>query len=337
MDEWEDALRGGELLPTGGALAQVEAEVRRRRRRRTVGLVTAGVVATTVAVTALAVLPGGAEPTVATDPSKERPTPAAVPDGSTGAPDPRTFSCPTENRVFTDELPADADQVQEWKRIYAEIVAADFDGFAVHRAEIFTSLGVYVLVTGDEAEARRVLVDEYGVSVVWLWEPDVWGPGSEEEIIHLMADEEAFQPMMQEVKRRTRGLEGSGGIAYWISSGAILVQWKKPVPAEVYALEDIEFKAGGRIVVDGVDHSEKERVRAQNRVVAAFNQGTVDADFSFAGACGDNSGLIVGITPDSLGKRAPELQETLAGIAGMPVMVVAEERALTLQGDVPAG
>lgn len=322
MDEWMDSLRGARLEPTAAAQQRIAEEVRRRRRRRrTVALGVAGAVTALGVGVAAVLLPLSEDRTVVTDvPSPTAPTSGSeAPDG--------LFSCATENMVFADEdLPPTGrttSDLQEWKRVYAEITAAEFDGFAIHRAEIL-QIGVVVLATGDLDEARRVLVGEYGVAVVQQWPPQ-WRGMDEQDLLDLTV-QWALDPVLATARRRTRGIPGSAGFASWTSTAAILVQWKQPVPAEVLALEDIVFKTGGRIVVKGVRYSSREVRQAQRRVHRAARLGEINAEVSMSYGCQDGEGLIVGVAPETLEGRRAALQDQLAEIAGMPVMVVPEER-----------
>lgn len=242
MDEWEDALRGGELLPTGGALAQVEAEVRRRRRRqarrRAVAVTATLATAATTAVVAVLALGGGdSGPAVAKDPS----------------------------RAGLDADAADClDRAVRWDEIWASQVAE--------------------------------------------------GP------------DERLRAAAKDVERRTRGIEGNGGVEASRVTDSVIVRWKEPVPEQVRALADQKAGDGVPIEVVGVAYSPHELAVAANRMHRAFEDGEVTGRMTFSAQCINGMGVLVGITPETLGDRAPELGRKLTDLTGVRVVVVAQEQ-----------
>ncbi len=323
MDDWMEALRGARVEPMAAAHGRIAEEVRRRRaRRRTVGLgVASGATVLSVGIAAVLLPLGGTRPDDAPTPGAPATTASAVPSEAPNDGD--LFSCP-QRIVFRDEAVLVTEYVDasmpRWKRIYAEITAADFDGFAVHRAEII-HIGVVALVTGDVEEAERVLVGEYGVTAVEPWPP---AAGSSVEDVLDLALQRAAQQALAEARRRTRGIPGSAGFGSWASEGLVIVEWKEPVPAEVRALEDLRFEGGGRIAIQGVRYSERDLNRAINRLTRARESGELNV-WGFGGThCADGRGVVVMLTPEDLGDHRAEWQEQLTEIAGMPVMVVGE-------------
>lgn len=334
MEEWMDSLRraDGALRPEAGALAEIGTAVRRRRRRRSAVTAVAAAAATAVVIGGVAIAvrgDGGPRDRVVSDPSVS--TTAADPTSASEEVDPRRFSCPTESKVFDPSAAPvlDNETAQVYKKTYSEIAHRDFEGYALRRIEIFHA-GVFVLVTGDLARAKRELAS-LGVAGVGLWDPN--GPevgldeyGQLEQLIQWR-----LEPILREARRLTRGIPGSAGLAFWRDADAVLVQWKQPVPAEVRALEDIQFKTGGRILVEGVRYSQTDVRRAQGRLGPWLRRTGHWGDWSMAHACGDGSGLVVGMVPSLLAKTdVPSLQAEIAGAVGMPVMVVAEGRPVEL-------
>lgn len=205
MDDWMDALRGARVEPLAAAHGRIAEAVRRRRtRRRTLALgVSSGATVLSVGIAAVLFPLGGAV-------SNDAPTPGAPASSTTAVPsetqnDEGLFSCP-ERIVFRDETVLVTEYVDAsmpgWKRVYSEITAADFDGFAVHRAEII-HIGVVALVTGDVEEAERVLVGEYGVTAVEPWPPATGS--SVEDVLDLTLQRGRKRPL----PRRGAGPAGS--------------------------------------------------------------------------------------------------------------------------------
>lgn len=320
---WSTALRQARdgVQPTPEATDLVLQEVRRRqRRRRQTGLAGFTGVAVLALVAAVVATRSddqlGEDRHVATDPNA---------GGD-------LFSC-ADNPVFTSTADPPNDVLDQWKRELARIQAASFTGFTVAHAEV-TGLGVIALVTGNERIGRSVLTRDYGIAAVYGWDEDA----AETEVDFSGQIRQAVQwtldPVLRAAKRGSRGVEGSSGLSYWTSSGAVLVQWKKPVPQEIRALEDLTFPTGGRIIVREVPFSEKELHAAQLQAIHAMRSGEVPGEWTTASACGDRTGIVVGVEPASLGDQRAHIQDELADIVGLPVMVVPQEAAVMEAGRI---
>jgi len=334
-DDWMDELRGvdGTLLPTVAARAEVIEGVRRRRRRRAIGM---GVGATgTVAalVAAVLLLPAMVLP----DDESPRPAPAALVTTPAASPtpddaptpwrlnggfweEPAPGDCPEVSRVFDASAVPPIPDLARQQQVVTELAATDFRAFGVRHAAP-TALGVVALVTGDVAVAERVLREDYGVELVHEWDrsgPDV-GLDVDGQVGQVIAWQ--IEPVGHRLDREVRGLDGYAEIAMWQSAGGVLLSWKAPVPAEIAALAGVRPN-GVRVFVEGVPYSEQELSAARQRVQAAVDRGRVDAKISSSTFCGDQSGLVFGIPPRFLGDGKEELEQELAGIAGMPVTVV---------------
>lgn len=348
MDEWMDSLRrvDGALRPDGGATGRVQQEVRRRRRRRSAATAVAAAasVAVVLAGVAVAVQGGDEAPDrVVGDPSREAtsagPTPAD-PAATSPAVDPRTFECPTESKVFDPDArapDAPSHRHHEWRRIYADVAARDeWPGFTVRRLE-GSLLGVIALVEGDVQGARRLLMDEYGVTSVVLWDPVAAAAGDHDEWTWMTRDfQQRLSAVADQVPRLTQGVPGHARTALWVMEAAVLVQWKRPVPPQVRALEDVQFKTGGRVVVEGVRYSQADVRRAQGLLEEWLRRSGQRGHWSTAYACHDGEGLVVGMVPSFLETAdVPALQEELAEAVGMPVMLVDAERLRPQPGRLP--
>lgn len=343
MDDWMDDLRSadGALRPEPGALGEVQEEVRRRRRRRSAStaLAAAASVAVVVGGVAVAFQRGdGPRDRVVGDPSEGTASSAPTPPGSTAtfsADDPRTFECLTESKVLDpDAAPVlDSETAQVYKRTYSEIAQREFEEFALRRVEIFHA-GVFVLVTGDVEEARHTLTP-YGVAGVGLWNPDGPALGMDEYAQLEQLIQWRLEPVLEHARRAVEQREDDGfaGLAVWINADAILVQWKDPVPAEIRALEDTRFKSGAEIIVQAVRYSRAEIREAQQRVPEGLRANESEL-WTTSRACGDFSGLVVGMEPSFLenADRA-DLQSRLAEVVGMPVHVAPEGPVVELDGN----
>ncbi|WP_141004542.1 hypothetical protein [Nocardioides humi] len=215
MDEWMEALRGGELRATEEGLARIQGEVRRRRRLRRGAA--AGAVAG-AAVTVVATLVLGADDAgsraIATDP----------------------------NGTAAGGVDADvADCLEE-------------AGVGMPPEELYSR---------------------------WLGDP----PGA------------PLENAMEDVRRRTRGIEGAGTVDASTTENAVIVHWKEPVPAEVRALEDLPLDHGIRVVVVGVPYSAAELARAGDQVMAAFGEDGLAGRLTFLAQCSNGVGVTLGITP----------------------------------------
>lgn len=320
--DWTDELRRahGALVPTGSAGEAVRRGVARRRRRR--AAVSAGGAAAVVAAALVgtALLP---------DADAGR-APAADESASTmPTAEPALFDCPTDHRVFTEEPPPIEDEARQ-QRTVDRISGLATREFSMKYAET-SPLGVIALVEGDEGAAMRYLRPE-GVDLVQPWDPSGPGVGLDEHAQVEQVIGWQIDPVIGEVERATRGIPGRAGLAYWHEAGAVVVQWKRPVPDEVSALEG-QRPNGVRVIVEGATYSEKDVEEAQRSLGSALEAGRLSlarADRSMSTGCQDGSGLIVGVVPEALGERRAALQAELAQVVGMPVRVVPEERPVPL-------
>jgi hypothetical protein len=304
------------IAPMPGATALVHEQVRRRQRRRAVVAVLASAaVVAAVAGTGFAlsrhtvVQPGSAGPTV------------------TASTDFDLFSCPEEHRVFTDPVPPIEDLAEQQATIES-IEAEPWDGFTIERTAA-SPLGVVAMIEGDLAGARSAL-GAVGVPIVYNWDPqlDGGGMGYLDWVIQWRLD-----PVVHQLRELRRDIDGYAGVALWPEAGAVVLQWKAPVPAEIQAL------AGTRpdriqVIVTPAALSERDLNIGRKLVSEAMDDGRFDAQWSSLSSCADSSGLEVGIVPESLGDRRAELQEQLTRIAGVPVMVRPQERAVLMSGSV---
>lgn len=241
--------------------------------------------------------------------------PAADP---TPTPSADLFTC---DRTFTRaaEPPADLREqggISEWAGGYVG------DGYVVRRTAS-SPLGLVALVEGDLARARAELLPR-GIAIMERWhdpQGDVDPLAQVSEVV-----EARLRPVLAEVRRRVRGLDGVYDVLPWPSGGAVVVEWREPVPAEVAALAG-EQADRVRVVVQGVPHSRDEVDRAVAAVEGADGLG---AEVTSVAGCADGAGLVVGVA--DLGERRADLQDELAEVAGMPVLVVPREAAATPAG-----
>ncbi|TCJ29856.1 hypothetical protein [Nocardioides jejuensis] len=232
------------------------------------------------------------------------------------------FSCPEEHPVFTRHVPPIMDRgVQEeaaaWMR------GATGPGWRLVFAEP-TRLGLLGFIDGDLAAARASLVPR-GVTHVYRRDmgPE-FGDGKDRKALVEQGLGWALEKPMHDVRHALRGLPDDGDFAYWPEAGAIFVQWKAPLPKQVAALAGTKVD-GAEVMVEETPYSSRELARAQDRIFDKRYEKQVDASFTFAGTCGDLSGVVLGVDPKTLGDRAPELQEKLSAIAGVPIHVIPEE------------
>jgi hypothetical protein len=326
-DDWMDELRraDGALLPTGAAGDVVRRGVAKRRRRRAAVATGSGAGAVLTAV-GLALIPGL---TVNPYPDRDSDSVPATEDATGDVTEPGLFDCPTDHRVFTDQTPPIADEARQQRTIdrLSGLVTPEF---SMRYAET-SPLGVIALVEGDERAAMRYLEPE-GVTHVQPWDPS--GPSVDlderAQVRQVLSWE--IDPVLREIDRSTRRIPGREGLAFWTDAGAVVVQWKAPVPVEVRALEGVRDN-GVRVYVHPTTYSEKDIRRAQRAFGRALRRGELSVErgeWSSTYACQDGSGLVVGIVPEALANRRAELQKELASVVGMPVKVEPEERPVEL-------
>lgn len=321
MNEWMDELRrmAGALQPTGAARGEILEGVRRARRRRAVGMTAGAVVAVAVVGVGAAVMPGVLRSNES-GPATQSPT-------VTSTTELELFDCALQHKVSGPAPPIEG--LEEQQDIVRRISSARWVGFTVRHASP-TALGVVAFAQGDLETARRFLTDE-GVTYVHAW--DASGPevGLDEDGKTSLATQRAMDPAMRDIRRATRGIPGWAAFAYWDEAGAVLVQWKEPVPAEVAELAGVR-PDGVTVLVEGVPYSMRDIIRGMNQLhAAADDDSRIDGAFlTSTSACHDFTGIVAGVGPQSLGDRRGELQREFAQIAGMPVRVVPLPPAVAL-------
>ncbi|WP_435747269.1 hypothetical protein [Nocardioides sp. SYSU DS0663] len=236
------------------------------------------------------------------------------------------FACARASKVFTGEPPLPDEAEQQ------EIVeAVEARGWTWVRHVATTALGVVALVddpdgdadhTVDEADERARELRRLGVAHVSEWDPSGVDVGLDAAAQARQVVQWRLDPVVRELRRKTRGLAGDAGLALWHAAGAVLVQWKAPVPAEVEALAGIR-PDGVRVVVEPVPYSQADVDAAQHRLRSWLRRSGRDHAWTSASACADGSGIVVGMEPPLEDRSA--LQAELAEAAGMPVLVVPEE------------
>lgn len=249
-------------------------------------------------------------------------------DAASRRTDPAQFSCPVDGLAALGESSPIPD-IDRLTDIVEGVEQTTWHGFVVERVEA-THLGVVALVSGDLDAARRSL-GGVGVAHVRRWDPSVAvvgvdAAGQVQQVLQWLTED-----ALREVRAGTRGIEGYQSLALWTGAGAVVLQWKAPVPAAVRALGGVR-PDGVMVIVKPARFSARDVRAASARVGHAIRAGRVDAEWSTTGGCADGSGLVVGITPDSLGDRRPALQAQLGRIAGMPVHVVPEEAPVARTG-----
>ncbi|MDP2775344.1 MAG: hypothetical protein Q8O61_17460 [Nocardioides sp.] len=326
-DELRDALQrmSGAVRPTVGAADTIHAGVRRSRRRRALGTVvgTAGLV--------MAVAAGGyALAASDTGPRQVQPAPADSSLSPSAPAADELFECATEHPVFTRATPPVPD-LAEQQRTVQQLYA--MSSVQVRHAAP-TRLGVVALVVDDSGDpdsyAEPDVVAQLraaGASHVYEWDPSIASAGVDADGQVRQVLQWRLDPAIGDVRRATRGVPGDAGLALWTDAGAVLLQWKAPIPQEVLALAGVR-PDGVEVIVEPVAHSRQDVTRAQERLQSALRElGLLDR-FSSASACGDGSGLIVGLVPPITDRAA--LQADLSEALGLPVMVIHEERPLPL-------
>jgi len=223
------------------------------------------------------------------------------------------FSC---DRTFTRAAEPPADLVEqggisEWAGGYVG------EGYVVRRTAS-SRLGLIALVSGDLAKARAELVPR-GVAVVERWHDPQGDVNPFAQVTDVVAARLA--PVVREVRRAIRGLEGRYDVLPWVAGGAVVVQWRSPVPASVTALAG-ERPDRVRVLVEEVPLSRRQVDRAAVAIEDADDLGVaVTATYG----CADGTGLVVGVAPETVLDDRPALQERLAAVAGVPVLVVPVE------------
>lgn len=338
MEQWERELErlAGSVRPDGSPVGVVRDAVRRRlRRRRALGIASAaaGVVAV-LAVTAVlppggspaAVAPSGPTPTGSTTPTgpsdpapttSPAPTPGEVADLPPGEPyagpsiDWRSYELATSTGCGSGgafgRRPPLAD-LAEQQELAAQVEGRSGNGYVVRMARP-SAIGVIAMIDGDLAAAYDDLPRAVTLSK-WF---------SPEES-YFIALEEFVRPTLRALPNELNqpGLAGKVGVVQWQEAGAVVVQWKAPVPPEVLALTGP--RADGTVVLVEPTRFDKAELRTASAVV---RQG-LDAGFVNVYPCGDFSGLEVmleGSDPRNDGIDTDALEAELTDLAGVPVSV----------------
>lgn len=307
-------------------LDEIQEPVRRADRARA-ALAVLGVVILVGAVTAGAVLaghhgdPGTSSAHVADQPSA---SPAATPTGKppAEAPNPDCGHGADLIDIFTAAPPPIADLARQ-KALIEELEAKSWSAFEIADAEP-TQLGVVALVSGSYQAAKETLLAE-GVRQVAVQAKEL-GSAHDQAMNFI---QELIEPAIDDITRLSKDVPGYTSIAVWSEGGAVVVDWKAPIPAEVQALAGVR-KDGVNVIIQPVRYSSVEISAALDRVSKALRVHRVDAEWSSSSACQDGSGIVVGIQPDSLGSRKAALESQLSEIAEMPAHVVAEEAIVPL-------
>lgn len=307
----------GSVRSTDAAVPQVLAEVRRRQGRRRAFAVVGGVAAVGLVVGAVlggsAWLGGAPGPRPVADPP---PSPTGNPS-STGIGE-ELFRCQRGLQPYADPPPID-DLADQQAIVDSLPDTRKISAWGLVRAEP-TPLGVVALVVN--AQFAEPPLTALGVSHVREWDPSGPEVGLDEHAQVEQVIGWQLDPVLREVRRETGGIPGSAGLAYWHEAGAVVVQWKTPVPPEVEALAG-ERANGVRVEVWPADYSAGDVRRAQADLQAWLEQSGNRDRWTSSYGCSDGAGLVVGIAPP-LEDRA-ELQRLITEAVGMPTMVVAEE------------
>lgn len=308
------------IAPTPEAGAVVRERTVRLRRRRAVS---AG-----AGTAALVVLVGLGLPALVADRSRPDDQPSPGPADTSPSTDSSTFTCPQGLDGLGDPppIPDLADQ----QRVIDQL--AQLSSIQVRHAEA-TALGVIALVDDDSGDldywadpsiAERL--SRLGVAHTYEWRPES-GSGDEasDQVRQVVLWE--LYPVLREVRQTVRGLPGVGGLAFWPDAGAVVVQWKAPIPREVSALAGTRAN-GARVEVRPTVYSRAEIRHAQDRLQEWLRDTARRDQWSSAGACADGSGLVVEMQPPVAGE--PGLADDIAAAVGVPVFVIAERRGAAL-------
>lgn len=295
--------------PTEDPVDEVRRGIQRRRRHRAVSAVGGSAVLVAAVAVAAVALPSSDD---GSDPAPTG-TPSVAED---------LFTCPIGLEQYEDPPPI-PDLAEQQAVVENVLRVTAMSAWTVRVAEP-THLGVVALVMGDLDVARQRL-EPMGVRLVRPYNSYGAEEGIDDHFQVVMAVQQALDSLLDEVQRATRDVPGRGGFAYWQEAGAIVVQWKAPVAPEVEALAG-RRSDGAEVLVWPTAYSGADIHRAMGGVEDSLRaSGDQDRLSSFSG-CADLSGLQVGIVPPIADRAA--LQEQLTADLGMPVMVVAEERAV---------
>lgn len=311
------------VRPMGSAAETIHAGVRRSRRRRALSTIvgTAGLVAAVAAGSYSLAGPG-------TGPRQVQPDPATSSPSGHGD----LFRCSTESRVVND--PPTITDLEQQQAIVRQLLA--LSSVQVRHAAP-SPLGVVALVVDDsgdpDSHADPVVVaqlQEAGAAHVFEWDPSMASVAVDADGQVLRVLQWLLQPAIDDVRRATRGLPGNAGLALWQDAGAVLLQWKTPVPREVLALAGVR-PDGVEVLVEPVSYSRQDIRRAMGRLPNVLRERGLWGRSSSSYSCADGSGLVVGIAPPptdraELEADLTELQADLTEALGLPVTVISEDR-----------
>ena len=351
--DWADDLTrlASSVTPAPEAGRLVRAGIKRRQRRRAAVAVVGGAAAVAVVAGSTFAI---SRPTADTPATPAAPSTTAVSPPSSAPPsspspaytplvngfweEPKPGDCPGMSKVFDPAAAPPIVDLAEQQQVVEEITARVRNAYTVRYARA-TALGVVALVMGDLDVAKEQLAAD-GVELVYAWDPSGPEVGLDEEgQVHQIVGWQ-FDPVINELRRSIRGISADGGsgeghLALWMKAGAVLLQWKAPVPDDVRALEDRVWRNGVRVVVEGVRYSQTELTHAGFTVLDRAR--TEGIEVSSASGCGDLSGLAVGVgRPDLLGHEA-ELKQKFTDWTGMPVTVFEEAPPVDLMGSTGVG
>jgi len=173
----------------------------------------------------------------------------------------------------------------------------------------------------DPSVAQRL--SGLGVAHTYEWQPASSGSdgGAADQVRQVILWE--LYPVLRQVRQDVRGMSGMAGIGFWPEAGAVVVQWRAPIPPEVSALVGTRA-SGARVEVRPTVYSRADVRHAQDHLQEWLRDTDRRRDWSSAGACADGSGLIVGMRPKAAGE--PGLANEIAAAVGMPVLVIPEDR-----------
>jgi hypothetical protein len=247
---------------------------------------------------------------------------ATVHPGPGGPAPTRAFTCPRQSKALDDSKAPALPDLAHQQSIAEAVKRLSY----VHDAEP-TALGVVALVTGDPAEVTPGLTAA-GVTFVRTW--DARGPesGMTAQVQVQLEIQDQLDPVADRFRKLAGGVPGSGDGAVWPQAGEVLIPWKEPVPAAVTDLARQSWPHGIRVVVQPVRYSSAELGHAMG---TRLDLGKADdGHLTLAYACGDDSGIIVGVDPAAW--PAPSgLAADLARQVGYPVMLT-KEAAATADG-----
>lgn len=208
--------------------------------------------------------------------------------------------------------PREIPHLKRQQRVVKRVLKAKDRAYVVKRARA-THFGVIALVAGNVKKARREL---RGVDHVVSWTRGVVGTfpprwRMEEAVFHFL------EPVLPNVLRKVRGIPGRGEPAYWTRGGAVVLEWKAPVPAAVQKLAGVR-PSGVEVRVVARPYSAADIQRGMEDVFDFLEER--DVPVSMASSCESAAGIELGVPFDV--DDLPVTQAELEEAAGMRVLVV---------------